>query len=94
MEEEWPANTGGRPKAAEQVAEEPEAEMESQRARGMRGMPRIRGARVEPRALETEAEIRRSAAERLRTKVELVGGRSPTEPVGRSNEVQLEEQSP
>ncbi len=73
--------------------EEPEAETESQRARGM---PRIWGARVEPRALATEAEIRRSAAEPelLRTKVELAGGRSPTEPEGRSDEVQPEERSP
>ncbi len=63
--------------AAEQVAEEPEAETECQRARGM---PSIRGARVEP--------------ERLRTKVELAGGRSPTEPVGQSDEVQPEEWRP
>ncbi len=46
--------------AAEQVVEEPEAEPESQRARGM---PRIRGARVEPRSMATEAEIRVGAGE-------------------------------
>ncbi len=93
-EEPW-RRDGHRPTAAEQVVEEPEVETESQRARGM---PRIRGARVEPRALvtEAEAEIRRSAAEpeRLRTKVELAGGRSPTEPVGWSDEAQPEERSP
>ncbi len=32
--------------------------------------------------------------ERLRTQVELKGGRSPTEPVGRSDEAQPEERSP
>ncbi len=95
MEEWLPPTPGGRPTAAEQVVEEPEAETESQRARGMQ---RIRGARVEPRALATEAkvEIWRSTAEpeRLRTQVELKGGRSPTEPVGRSDEAQPEERSP
>ncbi len=91
-EEPWRSD-GHRLQGAEQVVEEPEAETESQRARGML---RIRGARVEPRALATEAEIRRSAAEqeRLRTQVELVGGRSPTEPVGRNDEAQPEERSP
>ncbi len=47
MEEGWPPTPGGRPTMAEQVAEEPEAETESQRARGMQ---RIWGARVEPGA--------------------------------------------
>ncbi len=93
MEEWWPPTPGGRPTVAEQVVEEPETE--SQRARGM---PRIRGARVEPRALATKAkaELRRSAAEpeRLRTQVELKGGKSPTEPVGQSDEAQPEERSP
>ncbi len=60
MEEEWPRTPGVRPMAAEQVVEEPEAEPESQRARGM---PRIRGARVEPRSMATEAEIRVGAGE-------------------------------
>ncbi len=53
MEEGWPPTLGGRPTWTEQVVEEPEAETESQRARGM---PRIRGAKVEPRALVTEAK--------------------------------------
>ncbi len=62
MEEGWPLTPGGRPTAAEQVVEEPEAETESQRARGMQ---RIRGARVEQRALanKAEAEIRGWATE-------------------------------
>lgn len=67
----------------EQVEVEPEAEMESQR---VRRMLRIRGARLELRSLstETEAEIWKSAAEpeRLRTKVELAGGRSLRESRG------------
>lgn len=75
MEEDWLLNLGGRP-----TVEEPKAEMESQRAKRIL---RIRGARVGLKALSTEAEveIQRSAAEpeRLRTKVERVGGRSPTE---------------
>ncbi len=83
------------PTVVEQVEKEPEAETESQRARGM---PGIRGAWVELRALATKAkaELRRSAAEpeRLSTQVELKGGRSPTEPVGRNDEAQLEERSP
>ena len=55
--EEWLTTPRGRPTVVEQV---PEAE--SQRARGM---PRIRGTRVEPRALvtEVEAEIQRSTVE-------------------------------
>ncbi len=55
---------------------------------------RIREARVEPRALAKKAEIRRSAAERLRTQVHLTGERSPKEPVGQSDEAQPEEKSP
>ncbi len=60
------------------------------------GMPRIWGTRVEARAMATEAEVRRSVAkpERLRTQVELMGGRSPTEPSGWSDEAQPEERSP
>ncbi len=67
------------------AVEQPEAETESQQTMGM---PRIWGASVEPRALANEAEVRRSAAEleRLRTQVEPTGGRSPTEPVGWSDE--------
>ncbi len=69
-------NGNGRPTAAEQVVEEPKAE--SQQARWM---PRIRGARVEPRALVTEVEIQRSAAEPewLRTQVELMDRRVTVE---------------
>ncbi len=63
---------GSRPMAAEQVVEGPEVETESQRARGM---SRIRGARVEPRALATEVEIKRSMAERLRNKDQGGAGR-------------------
>ncbi|KAI2663177.1 hypothetical protein H4Q32_011644 [Labeo rohita] len=44
--------------------------------------PRIRRAKAEPRALATEADA------------ELEGGRSPTEPVGRSDKAQPEEWSP
>ncbi len=58
-------------------------------------MPRIRGARVEPWALRPRRR-RRSGEEpeRLRTQVELKGGRSPTEPVGWSDKAQPEERSP
>ncbi len=71
-------------------------------ARGGDGEPmsqgdgRIRRARVEPRALVTEAEIRRPAAEpeQLRTKVELEGGRSPTEPEKRSTEAMADMNRP
>ncbi len=49
-EEPWPPTPVGRTTAAEQVVEQPEAETESRRARGM---PRIRGARVEQRTLAT-----------------------------------------
>ncbi len=55
MEEGWPPTPRGPPTAAEEwwSGEEPKAEMESQRARGML---RIQGARVEPKALVTKAE--------------------------------------
>ncbi len=54
-----------------------------------------RGARVEPWALRPRRR-RRSGEEpvRLRTQVELKGGRSPTEPVGWSDKTQPEERSP
>ncbi len=71
MEERWPPTPGGQPMAVEQVVEEPEVETESQRARGM---PRIRGARVEPRALVTEAEA------------EIRGGAGATEDQGGAGE--------
>ncbi len=53
MEEEWPLTPGGRPMTVVQVEEEPEVEMESQRARAT---GRIRGTKAEQMAPATEAE--------------------------------------
>ncbi len=54
MEEEWPPTPGGQPMAAEQVEEEPEAEMES---RWARVTWRIRVAKAEKMAPATKAEM-------------------------------------
>ncbi len=60
-EEPWLPTPGGQTTAAEQVVEEPEAETESRRARGM---PRIRGARVEQRTLATRpGDMRRNRSD-------------------------------
>ncbi|KAL1258303.1 hypothetical protein QQF64_011547 [Cirrhinus molitorella] len=96
MEEEWPPTPGGRPTAAEQVEEEPEAETESRwRARAT---GRIRRAKAEQVALATDAEtgIQKAAVEpeRSRTEEEPEGGRSLTELEGWRDEAQPEEGSP
>ncbi len=64
-------------------------------ARGRDGEPMSQGDAEDPGG-QGGAKIQRSAAEpeRLRTKVELAGGRTPKELVGRSDKVQPEERSP
>ncbi len=80
MEEGWPPTPGGILKAVEQVVKEPE--VESQRARGV---PRIFGSRVEPRAPRWSNWGPRWS--RLKEQ-------SPAETVGQSDEVQQEERIP
>ncbi|KAL1255491.1 hypothetical protein QQF64_013552 [Cirrhinus molitorella] len=95
MVEEWPPTPGGRPTAAEQVEEEPEAETES---RWARATGRIRRAKAEQMAPATDAEtgIQKAAVEpeRPRTEEEPEGRRSLTELEGWRDEAQPEEQSP
>ncbi|KAL1248297.1 hypothetical protein QQF64_021615 [Cirrhinus molitorella] len=95
MVEEWPPTPGGRPTAAEQVEEEPEAETES---RWARATGRIRRAKAEQMAPATDAEtgIQKAALEpeRPRTEEEPEGRRSLTELKGWRDEAQPEERSP
>ncbi|KAL1263462.1 hypothetical protein QQF64_006201 [Cirrhinus molitorella] len=95
MVEERPPTPGGRPTAAEQVEEEPEAETES---RWARATGRIRRAKAEQMAPATDAEtgIQKAAVEpeRPRTEEEPEGRRSLTELEGWRDEAQPEERSP
>ncbi|KAL1279969.1 hypothetical protein QQF64_014569 [Cirrhinus molitorella] len=89
MVEEGLMTPGGRPTAAEQVEEEPEAETES---RWARATGRIRRAP----ATDAETGIQKAAVEpeRPRTEEEPEGRRSLTDLEGWRDEAQPEERSP